>query len=376
MLCAPTLPNLQWDIFCRVIDNFGDIGVCWRLAVNLAGRGQRVRLWVDDASALQWMAPAGEPGVEVRVWTTPLYLDGITPGDVLIEAFGCEIDPEFIAAYAGDLRTSGKKCAWINLEYLSAEPYARRCHGLPSPVANGPSQGLTKHFFYPGFTPDSGGLLREPDLMARQATFNRRAWLAQQGVDWRGERLISLFCYEPAGLPALLQQCAGADTPTRLLVTAGRAQAAVQRWLDEQNRLQPNWNKREKLRFSYLPALTQNDFDRLLWSCDLNTVRGEDSLVRALWAGQPFLWQIYPQQDDAHHAKLNAFLDWLDAPASLRQAHSCWNAIDANAPLPPLLGANTLACWQTCVVAARTRVLEQDDLTHRLLVFAANPTQR
>jgi len=235
---------------------------------------------------------------------------------------------------------------------------------------------LTKHFFYPGFTPDSGGLLREPDLMARQATFNRRAWLAQQGVDWRGERLISLFCYEPAGLPALLQQCAGADTPTRLLVTAGRAQAAVQRWLDEQNRLQPNWNKREKLRFSYLPALTQNDFDRLLWSCDLNTVRGEDSLVRALWAGQPFIWQIYPQQDDAHHAKLNAFLDWLDAPASLRQAHSCWNAIDANAPLPPLLGANTLACWQTCVVAARTRVLEQDDLTHRLLVFAANPTQR
>jgi hypothetical protein len=24
--------QLHWDIFCRVIDNFGDIGVCWRLA--------------------------------------------------------------------------------------------------------------------------------------------------------------------------------------------------------------------------------------------------------------------------------------------------------------------------------------------------------
>jgi len=190
MSCAPTGPSLQWDIFCRVIDNFGDIGVCWRLAVNLAGRGQRVRLWVDDASALQWMAPAGAPGVEVRAWTTPLNPDGVTPMDVMIEAFGCEIDPEFIAAYADHINVNGKQCAWINLEYLSAEPYARRCHGLPSPVASGPGRGLTKHFYYPGFTPDSGGLLREPDLLARQAAFDRMTWLAQQGVDWRGERLI------------------------------------------------------------------------------------------------------------------------------------------------------------------------------------------
>jgi len=358
------------------MDNFGDIGVCWRLAVNLAGRGQRVRLWVDDASALQWMAPEGARGVDVQVWTSPMNLEGITPGDVLIEAFGCEIDPEFIAMYANYIRAKGKKCAWINLEYLSAEPYARRCHGLPSPVASGPGQGLTKHFFYPGFSLDSGGLLREPTLMARQAEFDRRAWLAQHGVDWHGERLISLFCYEPMGLPALLQQCASADTPTRLLVTAGRAQAAVQRWMDNQNRLQPNWNNDEKLRFSYLPTLVQNDFDRLLWSCDLNCVRGEDSLVRALWAGKPFLWQIYPQHDDAHYAKLNAFLDWLDAPASLRQAHACWTAIDANAPLPPVLDANTLACWQTCVVAARSRVLVQNDLTGRLLAFITAPAQR
>ncbi|MEO7887531.1 MAG: elongation factor P maturation arginine rhamnosyltransferase EarP, partial [Polaromonas sp.] len=44
--------SLQWDIFCKVIDNFGDIGVCWRLAADLASRGHKVRLWVDDASAL------------------------------------------------------------------------------------------------------------------------------------------------------------------------------------------------------------------------------------------------------------------------------------------------------------------------------------
>jgi len=174
-------------------------------------------------------------------------------------------------------------------------------------------------------------------------------------------------------LPALLQQCASANTPTRLLVTAGRAQATVQRLIDEQNRLQPNWNKRELLRFSYLPALTQTNFDHLLWACDLNTVRGEDSLVRALWAGQPFIWQIYPQEDDAHHAKLAAFLDWLQAPTSLRTAHACWNATDPGADLPPLLDANLLTSWQSCVANARAAVLAQDDLTSLLLRFVATP---
>jgi len=215
--------------------------------------------------------------------------------------------------------------------------------------------------------------LREPDLLARQAAFDRMTWLAQQGVDWRGERLISLFCYEPAGLPALLQQCASANTLTRLLVTAGRAQAAVQRWMVLQGRVQPQWNKDQPLRFSYLPPLTQTDFDFLLWACDLNIVRGEDSLVRALWAGKPLLWQIYPQEDDAHHAKLAAFLDWLQAPTSLRTAHACWNATDPGTDLPPLLDTDLLTSWQTCVAAARASVLAQDDLTSLLLRFVATP---
>jgi len=55
---------MHWDLFCRVVDNFGDIGVCWRLAADLATRGDAVRLWCDDASALAWMAPDGAPGVD------------------------------------------------------------------------------------------------------------------------------------------------------------------------------------------------------------------------------------------------------------------------------------------------------------------------
>jgi len=160
MHCESPTPKLRWDIFCRVIDNFGDLGVCWRLACNLAQRGQTVRLWADDISALAWMAPQAEPGVEVCAWTSPIDMTGITPGDVLIEAFGCDIDAQFIAEYAEYLKNHGQKCAWLNLEYLSAEDFAARCHGLPSPVMSGPGRGLTKHFFYPGFTSNTGGLFR------------------------------------------------------------------------------------------------------------------------------------------------------------------------------------------------------------------------
>ena len=367
-------PKLQWDIFCRVIDNFGDIGVCWRLCVNLAQRGQTVRLWVDDLSALAWMAPFGAPDVQVLAWTTPFSGHDVTPGDVLVEAFGCDIDPEFIASYADCIRARGRKCLWINLEYLTAERYAERCHGLPSPLMSGPGKGLVKHFFYPGFTVDTGGLLREADLLPRQARFERAAWLAQQRICWQGQRLISLFCYEPTALPAFLRALAADDLPTLLLVTAGRASAAVRQIIHNEISLQPLSDKRQKLSISYLPALTQTDFDHLLWACDLNFVRGEDSLVRALWAGKPFIWQLYPQDDDAHHAKLQAFLDWLQAPPSLRHAHEVWNGLPNRAPpttAQPLISDALLQSWQATFTQAQQTLQQQRDLTSQLLDFVA-----
>lgn len=354
-----------WDIFCRVIDNYGDIGVCWRLSAGLAERGERVRLWVDDASALGWMAPEGAEGVEVRLWTQPIKTDALVPGDILIETFGCEIAPEFIAAYAYSTRARDKKPIWINLEYLSAEGFAERSHGLPSPVMTGPGAGLTKHFFYPGFTAGTGGLLREPDLLKRQARFDRTAWLRQQGIECQGERLISLFCYEPAVLGELLDKLASGTQATQLLVTAGRAAAAVSTCIERKNRLQPLWNKRGTLSFLYLPALTQRDFDHLLWACDVNFVRGEDSLVRALWAGKPFVWQIYPQHDDAHHSKLDAFLSVLNAPPSLRTFHHVWNGASQS-----VLPEFALPQWHQTVTEVRNLQLQHDDLVTQIMQFA------
>ncbi|MFT4243163.1 MAG: elongation factor P maturation arginine rhamnosyltransferase EarP [Acidovorax sp.] len=351
---------LRWDLFCRVIDNYGDIGVCWRLAADLGARGHTVRLWVDDASALAWMAPRGAPGVQVLAWPEHAPTDG--PPDVLVEAFGCDIAPEFIAACAYHSSARGQKPVWINLEYLSAESYVERCHRLPSPIQSGPAAGWTRWFFYPGFTPATGGLLREPDLMARREAFDRDAWRAATapGAD-RDARWISLFCYEPPALPQLLAQCQ--ERPTQLLVTPGRATAAVQSQIGPQ-RL---FSKYEQLSISYLQPRPQPAFDEMLWASDLNLVRGEDSLVRALWAGQALVWHIYPQDDGAHHAKLHAFLDWLGAPPSLRRFHTAWNGLDA-APLA-LPGDDTLAEWTACVRGARERLLAQHDLASQLLGF-------
>ncbi len=367
----------QWDIFCKVIDNFGDIGVCWRLASDLALRGQTVRLWLDDSAALRWMAPDGCKGVQVMRWVEGVPID-ITvidrlPADVIVEAFGCDAAPEFIAACVHIAGAKGITPSWINLEYLSAESYVERCHALPSPVRTGPAAGWTKWFFYPGFTSLTGGLLREPGLAVRQAGFIKRAWLASQGVHIAArnlEKLVSLFCYEPLALRALLtqfQQHGLNGRPVRLLVCAGRATAAVKALVATEIGLRPNQYVRNQLSISYLDLLTQHAFDHLLWACDLNFVRGEDSLVRALWAGQPLVWQLYPQSDDAHLAKLAAFMDFIDAPASLRDFHAAWNY--AGGKLKPL-PMPELPAWSACIKTVTQALQTQDDLTTQLMHFS------
>lgn len=361
-MTAPALPPLQWDVFCQVIDNYGDIGVCWRLASQLAARGHRVRLWADDASALAWMAPGGHAGVELRPWGGELPAAHEPAPDVVVEAFGCEIPEPFLAwAVQG---AAAQQPVWINLEYLSAESYVERNHRLPSLILSGPAAGWTRWFFYPGFTPATGGLLRESGLLAQRPPGFASRWRASQPLSRTpADRWMSLFCYEPPALPALLAQAMqpGAE-PTRLLVTPGRATEAVQAALPG---LPADHGP---LGLQFLAPTDQQGFDDLLWACDFNAVRGEDSLVRALWAGKALVWHIYPQHDGAHHAKLAAFLDWLQAPASLRQFHAAWNGIPGHAPLA-VPDDETLAEWTACVQAARARLVQQTDLVGQLVGF-------
>ena len=368
---------MLWDIFCRVIDNHGDLGVCWRLSADLASRGHRIRLWVDNASALTWMAPqanldsqgwaqlqVAQGHVQVRPWSAALtHTD--SPSEVWIEAFGCDLPDHFLqwaavhSELATDVQTPVQSPVWLNLEYLSAESYVERSHKLPSPVMSGPLKGRTKWFFYPGFTAQTGGLIREAHIQNLAETSPSIA-LAAAPTPLQ----TSLFCYEPEALKEALQLKTLSSPSHVWQVAHGRGAAAFDLAIDEQAcgatpaTIKPPFKK--------LPPLTQSQFDALLRGSDLNFVRGEDSLVRALWAGKAFIWHIYPQDDGAHGPKLHAFLDWLQAPDSLRLFHLRWNGL-TDAPLPEI----DLPLWQTCVQAAKARLLEQSDLVSQLLQFVA-----
>ena len=317
----------NWDIFCRVVDNFGDVGVCWRLARQLAREhGIAVRLWIDDLDALSALAPAVDAGaarqrcqgIEIRRWADADGRD--PPGEVVIEAFACDLPPAYVETMARALPAP----VWINLEYLSAEDWVGGCHGLASPH---PSLPLRKRFFFPGFTGSTGGLLRERGLVAvRDAAL--AVLPAHEGL------AVSLFCYDSAPIGALLDSLAASPLPVTLLVPAGKPLAAVAGLLGGSGPWQ-----RGNATILPLAFTPQEDYDRLLWQCDVNFVRGEDSFVRAQWAARPFVWQIYPQPDEAHHVKLQAFLGRYveglgDAARSAAvDLFEAWNSCDA-AKLP------------------------------------------
>jgi len=341
----------RWDIFCSVVDNYGDIGVTWRLARQLAAeQGHALRLWVDELGAFVRLCPEASvdaecqhwSGVEVRWWTEPF--PAVEPAQVVIEAFACQLPSSYIDAMAA----SGSRRLWLNLEYLSAEDWVAGCHGLPSPQPG----GLQKFFFFPGFVEGTGGLLREADLLARRRAFQadaqaQQAFLQSLGVAREaGSRLISLFAYENAGLAGWLDVLAADPQPTQLLVPQGKILSDLQVWLGEAQLAPGDYCRRGNLLIHVLPFVAQNDYDRLLWCCDFNAVRGEDSFIRAQWAGRPLLWHIYPQEEGAHWDKLQAFLAFYNADlmpeAAAAQAEfwRAWNAGEGmEAAWPALLEA-------------------------------------
>jgi len=307
--------TIRCDIFCKVIDNYGDIGVCWRLARQFANEhGLAVRLWVDNLNSFAKLCTEVDPdlvqqncrGVEVHLWSNDFPV--VQPADVVIEAFACKLPEDYVTAMVAQK----PQPAWINLEYLSAEGWVESNHKLPSPH---PTLPLVKYFFFPGFTRQTGGLLLERDLLARRDAFQSDT--IKQQAFWKSVGMkmppaetlkISLFGYENAALPGLFDAWAANVQPLLCLVPEGRIMPQVVQYFGDSTPDIGNDYQQKNLHVRVLPFFEQERYDELLWACDVNFVRGEDSLVRALWAGRPFVWQIYPQHDAVHMQKLQAFL--------------------------------------------------------------------
>ncbi|MBI3728418.1 MAG: elongation factor P maturation arginine rhamnosyltransferase EarP [Burkholderiales bacterium] len=329
-------------LFCKVVDNFGDIGICWRMARQLQQEhGIAVTLWVDDLRSFQRICPQVNTdaevqqiaGVAIRHWRDQQGTFTVAEiADIVIEFFACDIPPDYIQAMA----QCEPRPVWLNLEGLTAEEWIEGCHTLPSPH---PSLPLTKHFFFPGFNNKTGGLLREASLDSERTAFQSdpaamAAFLRQLGLteaEIHATR-ISLFCYPHAPVTDLLKVWQSADTPVICLAPEGVATEAIETFLGQAAKAGANISH-DALTVRVLPFIPQADYDKLLWACDINFVRGEDSFVRAQWANKPFIWHIYPQDKNLHHVKLNAFLEIATSVTASQTALShAWNGV-GNPPL-------------------------------------------
>jgi len=340
------MPAPRWDIFCRVVDNYGDAGVAWRLARELAAeRGLDVTLWLDDLASLARVAPGIERelrvqramDVTIRRWSEPFANAEVA--DVIVEAFGCGLPDRYVAKMA----ERPVAPAWFVLEYLSAESWVDRSHGLASPH---PRLPLSRRFWFPGFTRRTGGLLRERDLLDARDRFigdsraQREFWASLAMPSVVGNEIrVSLFCYSNPALPALCDAWAGGEMPVTCIVPEGVAVAELDRWTGGRAPRPGARLTRGALTLRSIPFVAQDDYDRLLWSCDVNFVRGEDSFVRAQWAARPLVWHIYPQAEAAHLRKLDAFLDLYLASVdstlagSVRSLWDVWNGAPNSRPI-------------------------------------------
>ena len=372
----------SWDVFCSVVDNYGDIGVTWRLARQLVAEHQQgVRLWVDDLRAFVPLCPEADvnaarqwqQGVEVCQW--PEQWQPTDVADVVVEAFACKLPEGYLQA----MKARATPALWINLEYLSAEDWVSGCHGLPSMRPD----GLKRMFFFPGFDTGTGGLLREADVLQRRRAFEqdpqaRQAFLQGLGVfPASNARLVSLFAYENTGLASWLDAMAAGSVPTHLLVPQGRIMGDLLRWLGVDQLALGSVEQRGALTVQTLPFVRQEDYDHLLWSCDFNAVRGEDSFVRAQWAGRPLLWHIYEQEEDAHWVKLNAFLALYVkdlSPAAAQAFTGMWHAWNSGGDMAQSWNL-LLEHWPEITAHAERWCLEQSlqaDLAQALVLFYRN----
>lgn len=308
--------KISVDLFCSVIDNYGDIGVCYRLARELSRNHKFVSLYVDDLQALRTIEPSFplnatkyqlSPSIIIKYWSK--VCEDYTPADVIIECFACNLDESYI-------KKMTSRTLWINLEYLSAESWIEGCHKLPSFQNN----GVNKYFFFPGFTNKTGGLNFEENypLITYDYARHKVQELLQLPVSSIDRFTVQIFTYETPQLFPLLSAILKHHPDTIFLLPEGRSTKYL---------LETRASDTKKIQAMYpnalwhvFPMQQQEAYSYIIKACDLNVVRGEDSISQAVINGRPFLWHIYQQKDNIHLDKLRAFTELFtqNTPPKLR----------------------------------------------------------
>ena len=399
---------MQADVFCRVVDNFGDIGVTWRLARQLQREHSwSIRLWVDDLKSFQRLEARIHlqalqqviEHIEIIHWGDPA--PDLIPYPIVLCSFSCDLPATYLA------QLHQRPALWLNLEYLSAETWVEGCHGLPSLRGD----GLSSYFFFPGFNSRTGGLLRERELLTRRDIWQQdpgaqRRMLERLGVsaqaltawqpcleqpratashstaltlqseacdssllprtDLQLARLLTLFCYPHAPVAQLLEALCTEPRASVVLIPEGVAPELAT------GRLGPF----KQVYLERIPFVSQPEYDQLLWMADLNFVRGEDSIVRAVWAGKPLIWQIYPQTEGTHLIKREAWLKISSLPTDIQDLLRHWNADTVSADLPngftKAINPKAYTQWSVNALALSHSLVQDVDFAQALHDFCAS----
>ena len=325
------------DIFCDVIDNYGDAGVCLHLARTLSS-SCKVRLFCNNMQVLGTLVTDSDRDsstLSLVSWENPPQ--SYDPADAVISAFNCRFDSTVLSALQ-----QHRSSLIINLDYLSAESWVEDCHKIPSFV-----DGLEVYYYFPGFTARTGGLNIDSTFRAQCLQRLQNAPLTSssspcpsqsgqqlqppqlrphtqlllqpqsQAALWPSDakeiaRTITLFGYENDAVGAFIDACGRSRRRTEITVFAGLAQDNLRRLYGQNFAPGTITAVNDRVSITCSPMVTHEHYDQILLNHDFNLVRGEDSIVRAMHTGIPFLWHIYPQDEQAHITKLKSFLERME----------------------------------------------------------------
>ena len=313
-------------ILCKIIDNFGDIGVVYRLCRSLTDINSSIKLnlVVNDLEVFKKIAGEINPslgfqtyrGWNIFDWNNAdacrKYFQKNIPA-VILQTFQCGL-PDWLdeLIYGEDFSSSGKFCRILNIEYLTAEKWAEDFHLLRG---GSRSKNVRKYFFMPGFTGKTGGLILDKAFLTALTDKNYRKDLLKELTETvplsEEEFRILVFSY-PKDFTFFFNAVSSFAERSRKKVHVYVASGAG---LESFKKTEKEF-KEKNFAADYLPYLSQEVWDAFLCSMDFLFIRGEDSFARAALTGIPFLWNIYQQDEEFQLVKLKAFHDLLNCPAT------------------------------------------------------------
>lgn len=301
------------DIFCEIIDNYGDIGVVYRISKELKKlfRDAKIRIVLNRLAEFKAINKEVKDleyqEVNGLICVTKNYvennMDSFGVADLFIEAFGCEVPEEYVNL------AKKKSKLWINLEYLSGEKWIEDFHLQESLIG---SDTLKKIFYMPGFSKKSGGVIIDSGFLERiqKGMEQREAILSHHfpNFDFKNKFIGTIFSYEK-NFDNLLKTLENKEN-TVLILMGEKTQESFEKILRKKGIENfGNWIKYGKIDIMRADFLSQEEYEEIISAVDFNFTRGEDSFVRSILLGKPFMWHIYLQEDKAHMDKINAFVD-------------------------------------------------------------------